>query len=166
MHAGPYHPLLLSCSQVVLAPVLLGAWANSAHPQLTRRLAQFSPLVATLLVCLIVGSTLAHNAAALLASGPTLLGCVGALHGCGFLLGYVLSRVLGLSEAICRTNSIEVGMQNSTLGAVLAALHFADPLVAAPCALSACTHAIMGSLLAAFWRSGDDARSRSQAAAA
>ncbi len=43
-------------------------------------------------------------------------------------------------------------MQNSTLGAVLAALHFADPLTAAPCAVSACTHSVMGSLLAAVWR--------------
>lgn len=36
--------------------------------------------------------------------------------------------------------------------AVLASLHFADPLVAAPCALSACTHSVMGSMLAGFWR--------------
>lgn len=43
-------------------------------------------------------------------------------------------------------------MQNSTLGAVLAALHFADPLTAAPCAVSACTHSVMGSMLAAFWQ--------------
>lgn len=46
----------------------------------------------------------------------------------------------------------QVGMQNSTLGAVLAALHFSDPLTAAPCAVSACTHSVMGSLLAAVWR--------------
>lgn len=73
---------------------------------------------------------------------------------------YAASRALGLSERICRTNSIEVGMQNSTLGAVLAALHFADPLTAAPCAVSACTHSVMGSLLAAYWRAQDDAAER------
>ncbi len=62
-------------------------------------------------------------------------------------------QALGLSEKICRTNSIEVGMQNSALGAVLATLHFAaDPTVAAPCAISACTHATLGSLLAGYWR--------------
>ncbi|GFR42495.1 hypothetical protein Agub_g3292 [Astrephomene gubernaculifera] len=60
--------------------------------------------------------------------------------------------MLGLPDKICRTMSIEVGMQNSTLGAVLAALHFADPLTAAPCAVSSCTHSLMGSLLAAVWR--------------
>jgi predicted Na+-dependent transporter len=59
---------------------------------------------------------------------------------------------MGLSDKICRTNSIEVGMQSSALAAVLARTHFADPVVAAPCVLSACTHATMGSLLAGYWR--------------
>jgi BASS family bile acid:Na+ symporter len=60
--------------------------------------------------------------------------------------------VLGLSDKIARTNSIEVGMQNATLGAVLAGLHFVDPLVAAPCAVSSCAQSVMGSVLAAYWR--------------
>ena len=49
-------------------------------------------------------------------------------------------------------------MQNSTLGATLATLHFADPAVAAPAAISACMHSCLGSLLAAFWRRRDRAR--------
>jgi hypothetical protein len=52
---------------------------------------------------------------------------------------------------------LQVGMQNSALGALLASLHFAaHPLAAVPCAISACTHSVMGSLLAAFWRSQPD----------
>ena len=43
-----------------------------------------------------------------------------------------------------RTNSIEVGMQSSALAAVLAKIHFADPIVVVPCILSACTHSTMG----------------------
>lgn len=43
-------------------------------------------------------------------------------------------------------------IQNATLGAVLAGLHFADPLVAAPCAVSSCTQSVMGSMIAAYWR--------------
>ena len=43
-------------------------------------------------------------------------------------------------------------MQNATLGAVLAGLHFVDPLVAAPCAVSSCAQSVMGSVLAAYWR--------------
>ena len=47
-------------------------------------------------------------------------------------------------------------MQNSALGAVLAAVHFSDPLTAVPCALSACLHSLMGSVLAAAWRASDN----------
>ncbi len=49
------------------------------------------------------------------------------------------------------THSIEVGMQSSALAAVLAKVHFSDPVVVAPCVLSACTHATIGSLLASYW---------------
>lgn len=70
----------------------------------------------------------------------------------GFVLGYAVSKALGLSDKIARTNSIEVGMQNATLGAVLAGLHFGNPLVAAPCAVSSCTQSVLGSLIAAYWR--------------
>lgn len=59
----------------------------------------------------------------------------------------------------------EVGMQNSTLGAVLATLHFSDPLTAAPCAVSACTHSVLGSMLAAYWRAQDDRKESKPAAA-
>jgi hypothetical protein len=56
-----------------------------------------------------------------------------------------------------RAVSIEVGMQNSGLGAVLADRHFTTPTTglcpaAAPCAISAVIHSLIGSLLAAWWR--------------
>jgi len=49
--------------------------------------------------------------------------------------------------------SVEVGMQNSGLGAALAEKHFASlPLAALPCAISATFHSVIGSLLAGVWR--------------
>eukprot|EP00983_Pelagomonas_calceolata_P024274 764907-Pelagomonas_calceolata.AAC.1 len=41
-------------------------------------------------------------------SGAKLLAAVVGLHSCGFAIGYAASRMLGLSEKISRTNSIEV----------------------------------------------------------
>lgn len=61
---------------------------------------------------------------------------------------------------------LQVGMQNSALGAVLAAVHFSDPLTAVPCALSACLHSLMGSALAAVWRSTDSTRENAETMAA
>lgn len=70
----------------------------------------------------------------------------------GFALGYACSAALGFKEEDRRTVSIEVGMQNSALGVVLATAHFADPLVAVPCAISATVHSCIGSTLAGAWR--------------
>lgn len=48
---------------------------------------------------------------------------------------------------------MQVGMQNSSLGVVLATCHFASsPLVALPPAMSAVVMNIMGSTLGFFWR--------------
>ncbi|GAB4816235.1 hypothetical protein N2152v2_003281 [Parachlorella kessleri] len=145
--------LLVSTLQVVLLPVLAGAAINQAFPAAVAVLSPFCALAAGLLVALICGSVMAQNAGAVLQAGPKLLAAVFTLHAGGFLFGYNFSRLLGLPERAARTNSIEVGMQNSALGALLASLHFpAHPLAAVPCAISACMHSILGSLLAAWWR--------------
>lgn len=46
----------------------------------------------------------------------------------------------------------QVGMQNSSLGVVLASSHFTSPLVSLPCAMSAVIMNIMGSTLGFIWR--------------
>lgn len=149
--------LLMSTLEVVLAPVLVGAALNSAFPAQVATLAPLCALSAVVLIALICGSVMAQHAAAVMQAGPQLLAAVFALHAGGFFFGYAFSKVLGIPEKAARTNSIEVGMQNSALGALLASLHFAaHPLAAVPCAISACTHSVMGSLLAAFWRSQPD----------
>lgn len=43
-------------------------------------------------------------------------------------------------------------MQSSALAAVLARTHFPnEPMIVAPCVISACTHALVGSFLAGWW---------------
>ncbi len=79
------------------------------------------------------------------------------LHGGAFLIGFFFAKLLGYEELVRRTVSIEVGMQNSGLGTVLARKHFSDPvsglcLAAVPCAISAVFHSVIGSVLAAIWR--------------
>lgn len=141
----------------MLVPVLAGIAANRFFPNAIAKIAPFAPPIAVLMVCLTVATVMAQASAAVQSAGASLLlGCF-LLHSGGFLLGYVASRVFGLPETTCRTNSIEVGMQNSTLGASLALMHFGDPRVAAPCAISACMHSIIGSLLAGVWQRVDPA---------
>jgi BASS family bile acid:Na+ symporter len=158
--------LLASTLQVVLLPVAAGAALNRAFPRAVAAAAPAAALAAVSLIAAICGSVVARSAGALAAAGPRLLAALALLHGGGFALGYAGAKAFGFEPAAARATSIEVGMQNSALGALLATQHFAgNPLAAMPCALSATMHSVMGSLLAAFWRWRDDAAGAAAAAA-
>ncbi|KAF6991818.1 hypothetical protein CFC21_008867 [Triticum aestivum] len=145
--------LFVSTSQVVLAPVLLGALLNQYMGRLVELVSPLMPFIAVATVAVLCGNAIAQNASAILASGLQVVLSVICLHGCGFFFGYVLSRMLGIDIASSRTISIEVGMQNSVLGVVLAGKHFGSPLAAVPCAVSSICHSVYGSLMAGVWRS-------------
>jgi BASS family bile acid:Na+ symporter len=104
------------------------------------------------MITLIVASIIGAGQAAILEAGPRLLLAVVSLHAGGFVIGYVATRLGGAPIPTARTISIEVGMQNSGLGVVLARQNFVDPLVAIPSAISSLCHSLIGSLLAAIWR--------------
>lgn len=144
--------LFRSTFQVVVLPVALGVWLNRAAPGAVRRAGAVLPLVSVVVVAMICASIIGANAEAVKAAGWRLLGAVACLHAGGFALGWLAARVARGGEATARTISIEVGMQNSGLGVVLARRHFADPLTAVPCAISSVMHSVIGSLLAAWWR--------------
>jgi BASS family bile acid:Na+ symporter len=150
--------LLRSTVQVVLLPVLAGLVLNQKMPRLVRGVMPIAPLVSVVFIALICASIVGQNAAAIFAHGRILLLAVTLLHSAAFCVGYGLAYLLGYGPLIRRTISIEVGMQNSGLGTVLANKHFANPvtgvsLAAVPCAISAVCHSVIGSLLAAIWRS-------------
>lgn len=152
--------LFVGTAKVVLLPVALGLLANRYVPRLTERLQRVSPLVAVVLIAMIVASIIGSSLDRIVAGGVPLWGAVVSLHLAGFAVGYGLTRLLTGSELAARTVGIEVGMQNSGLGAQLARAHFpALPAVAVPSALSALTHCVYGSLFAAWWQRRD-ARAR------
>jgi len=157
MLAGSYMPvsasaLFYSTVQVVLLPITLGVLLNSFAPKITRVMVPFSPAVAVIVIVLIVASILGSGSEKILSSGPNLLVGVLLLHAFGFALGYGLSYWVNRNKNVARTVSIEVGMQNSGLGAHLARSHFpVGSGVDIPSALSALTHCIYGSIAAAIW---------------
>jgi BASS family bile acid:Na+ symporter len=150
--------LLLSTAQVVLLPVLGGVLLHHVAPRLVRFVLPIAPLVSVLVIALICASIIGASASELRTAGPRLLAAVVLLHVGGFGLGYVFAHLAGYGPTIARTVSIEVGMQNSGLGVVLARRHFTDAatgisLAALPCAISATVHSVVGSMLAGYWRS-------------
>jgi BASS family bile acid:Na+ symporter len=149
--------LFRSTVQVVLVPVVVGVLLNQRMPRLVQAIGPIAPLVSVVFIALICASIIGQNAVAIIQHGGILVTAVTLLHASGFAIGYFFARLLGYDRLIRRTISIEVGMQNSGLGTVLAKKHFADPvtgvaLAAVPCAISAVCHSVLGSILAAYWR--------------
>ncbi|MDA1277419.1 MAG: bile acid:sodium symporter family protein [Verrucomicrobia bacterium] len=138
--------------KVVLIPVLSGIALNHYCPRLVKGVLPVSPLVSVITIALICASIIGSSAPAIKESAARLLAALFLLHVSGFALGYFFAKLLRYDAMIRRTISIEVGMQNSGLGTVLARNNFADPLTAVPCAISATFHSIIGSFLAGVWR--------------
>ncbi|KAI3716212.1 hypothetical protein L6452_23391 [Arctium lappa] len=144
--------LLMSTLQVVLLPVLVGAFLNQYFKGVVKFVSPLMPPVAVATVAILCGNAIAQSSSAILMSGQQVVFAALLLHVSGFFFGYLLSRVLGIDVSSSRTISIEVGMQNSVLGVVLATQHFGNPLTAVPCAVSSVCHSILGSALAGIWR--------------
>jgi bile acid:Na+ symporter, BASS family len=144
--------LLLNTLQVILFPILLGVILNRFFPKLANRISSYSPILAILMIIFIVSSVLVTNKIKILESGFKLLVSVFLLHSIGFLLGFLISKLFTNDLKDLKTISIEVGMQNSGLGVLLAKNNFVDPLTSVPSAISSFFHSMIASFLAWIWR--------------
>ena len=152
--------LLLKVLQVVVVPVTVGVLLKQGVPQLARRMEPVMPPLAVVAIVLIVSSIVGSQRDVLLDQGIALVIACVLLHAGGFLLGWLIPRVLGEAAPTSRTISLEVGMQNSGLAVVLARTGFSNPLTALPGAISAVVHCIIGSALAGLWRRRDQMPTR------
>ena len=145
--------LLLKTLQVVIFPVLIGVFLNHYFHSLVQKVETYTPFLAVLCIVFIVDFILAAKKVAILEIGIMLISAVITLHLLGFLLGYVLSRLLKFTEKDAQTVSIEVGMQNSGLATELARSNFMNyGMATVPGAISALTHCILGSIVAGLCR--------------
>ena len=151
--------LFRSMIVVVLLPLVCGVTANSLLQKMKRPerirswIDAIGPLLSVAVIVLIVSCIVALKKPEIARSALPLFVSVFLLHFFGFLLGYIFAKLAGCKESLRRTISIEVGMQNSGLGAALATKHFPHLAMApVPAAISAVYHCLIGSLLAAWWR--------------
>lgn len=156
--AGHYVPvdawaLFKSALVVVLVPLLTGLIAHHTFPRLVHTVLPVAPVFSVMVITLICASIIGSSAKSLRESAWSLVTAAMLFHTGGFALGYGFARLCRLHVREARTVSIEVGMQNSGLGATLARQHFTTlPDAALPCALSATAHSVLGSLVAGYWR--------------
>lgn len=144
--------MLQSILYVVILPIFLGFLMQRYLPRLTRSAVAYLPAFSSLMIALLVGIIVGHNAAKLL-TGGLLVVLVVVLHNLsGLGLGYAIGRLLQLSHSKRAAISIEVGMQNSGLASSLAILHFAMfPMATIPGAIFSVWHNISGALVAKLY---------------
>ncbi|SDJ93063.1 bile acid:Na+ symporter, BASS family [Pseudomonas delhiensis] len=152
-----YSAMFLSILQVVLVPIALGFLAQRLLGERVRLAVDVLPLVSVVSIVVIVAAVVAASQAKIAESGLLIMAVVMLHNGLGLLLGYLTGRFCGLPLAQRKALSIEVGMQNSGLGAALANAHF-SPLAAVPSAVFSVWHNLSGSVLAAVFRRMEEPR--------
>ena len=143
--------LFWSILQVVLLPIALGLVAQRLFGARVRVVVEALPLVSVICIVVIIAAVVAASQAKIAESGLLIMAVVILHNGFGFLLGYLAGRVFGLPLAQRKSLALEVGMQNSGLGAALASAHF-SPLAAVPSALFSVWHNVAGAALASGFR--------------
>ncbi len=151
--------MFVTMMQLVLLPLVVGILINhfvdkaGCRKKFSSCLDIVGPLVSVIVIVLVVAAIIAKSRPVLAHASGSTFPAVLSMHAIGFLLGYLASKLCREKEEICRTISVEVGMQNSGLGASLANTHFPHlALAPIPAAFSAVTHSLLGSFLAWFWR--------------
>jgi BASS family bile acid:Na+ symporter len=142
--------LFVDIVQVVIVPIGLGIIAKVLFRRQAAESVKALPLVSTMAIVLIVAIIVGLNQPKLLTSGLLILAAVILHNLLGFALGYLFARIFGMDLAKRKAVMFETGMQNSGLGAALAAAHF-SPLAAVPSALFSVWHNLSGSALATWF---------------
>ena len=144
--------MLMSIVYVVIAPIVCGLLCQRFLSSLTKRATPYLPAFSSVVIALLVGIIVSHNADRLLTAGLLVVAVVIMHNLLGLGIGFTVGRLLRLQKSKCVALSIEVGMQNSGLASSLAVLHFAAyPLAAIPGAVFSVWHNISGALVAKLY---------------
>ena len=144
--------MLMSIVYVVVAPIACGLFCQRFLPSVTKCVTPYLPAFSSVVIALVVGIVVSHNAGRLLTAGLLVVAVVMVHNLLGLGIGFAVARLLHLQKPKCVALSIEVGMQNSGLASSLAVLHFAAyPLATIPGAVFSVWHNISGALIAKLY---------------
>lgn len=142
--------MFISIVQVIVIPIVAGIAIRKFFPKTVDRSVGALPLVSVLAILAIVTAVVAGNKENLATTALVLVLAVAIHNSLGLLLGYLSARLFRLDETKRRAVSIEVGMQNSGLGASLANQYF-EPITALPSAIFSVVHNITGPIMVSIW---------------
>ena len=142
--------MFASVLKMVLFPIFLGLIIRALLKKQMAQISQTMPLVSVIAIVLILAAVVAGSKDKIIDSGLLIFGVV-VLHNClGYLIGFVAAKALRLNNYDSKAIAIEVGMQNSGLGAALATAHF-NPIAAVPSAVFSFWHNVSGPILANYF---------------
>lgn len=147
--------MFVSILKVILLPLALGFLFQKLVPAIVKSAVPVLPLVSVVGIVLIVAAVVGASKGAIVQSGLLIFAVVVLHNGLGYILGFFAAKVSGLSLAKRKAIAIEVGMQNSGLGAALASTYF-SPVAAVPSAIFSVWHNISGAILANYFASRED----------
>ncbi len=136
----------------VVIPVISGFVLCRFWKRFAKVMALIGSLLANLLILWVIWVVVANNRDRLSQSTLGLIGILLAINLLGFFAGYFGGWGMGLDERRRRALTIEIGMQNAGLGAILALQFFGDrPATAIPPAVYMFGCMLTGTVLASWW---------------
>lgn len=144
--------MFMSVVKVVLIPIILGIIAQLVFKPVVEKGIDILPVISVIAIVMIVAGVVSGSRDKILETGLLIFAVVILHNGLGYLFGFLVAKMFKLKFEDQKAVSIEVGMQNSGLGAQLAVAHF-DPVTAVPSAIFSFWHNISGPILATFWGS-------------
>lgn len=142
--------MFMSVVKIVLVPIILGFIVQLFLKEQVQKSVEVLPLISVIAIVLIVAAVVSTSKDKIVESGLLIFGVVILHNGLGYLIGFLTGKLFNLTYEDRKAMAIEVGMQNSGLGAALATAHF-SPLAAVPSAIFSFWHNISGPLLATYW---------------
>ncbi|SFL58541.1 bile acid:Na+ symporter, BASS family [Gracilibacillus orientalis] len=152
--------LFVSIVQIVLVPIVLGLIVQALLKDKVEAGVKAIPLVSVIGIVAIVTAVVSVNHVQIAETGLIIFLIVVLHNALGYLVGYGLGKVMKMDPKQQKAVSIEVGMQNSGLGATLAAAHF-NPLSAVPSAIFSVWHNISGPIVATIFRKQQEKENKS-----
>jgi len=140
--------MMVSILETVLLPIVAGVVVNRLFDRHLQLLRDALPLISVSGIVLIIAIVVALNKSQIAASGLIIFGVVILHNLLGYAMGLGVAWLVGMDSAQRRAVMIEVGMQNSALGASLGINHFKSPETALPSAIFSVWHNISGALVA------------------
>ncbi|MFC0525374.1 bile acid:sodium symporter family protein [Pontibacillus salicampi] len=153
--------LFWSIVKIVLIPIGLGLLLKALFGSKVEAGVKALPLVSVIAIVAIVAAVVSLNQEKIAQTGAVIFAIVALHNMLGYGVGFAFGKLFRMPASKQRAVSIEVGMQNSGLGASLATAHM-SPLAAVPSAIFSVWHNISGPIIATIFRKSNEKEHNSQ----